>query len=49
MGRVDLNLDDKLEQRLRMAVVKKYGGRKGDLTKAVVDAIERWLKVEGKD
>jgi hypothetical protein len=49
MGRVDLNLDDKLEQRLRIAVVKKYGGRKGDLTKALVEAIERWLHEEGRD
>jgi hypothetical protein len=49
MGRVDLILDDKLEQRLRMAVVKKYGGRRGDLKKAVVDAIERWLTEEGKE
>jgi hypothetical protein len=31
-----------------MAVLKRYGGRKGDLKKAVVDAIEKWLKDEGK-
>jgi hypothetical protein len=49
MGRVDLVLDDKLEQRLRLAVVKRYGGRKGDLKKALVDAIERWLREEGRD
>lgn len=48
MGRLDLNLDDKLEQRLRIAVVKKFGGRKGDLTKAIAEAIERWLEKEGK-
>jgi len=46
MGRVDLILDDKLEQRLRLAVVKRYGGRRGDLKKAMIDAIEKWLKEE---
>ena len=49
MGRLDLNVDDKLEQKLRIAVVKKYGGRKGDLTKAVIAAIEKWLKEETKE
>jgi hypothetical protein len=48
MGRLDVEVEDKLEQRLRMAVLKRYGGRKGDLKKAVVDAIEKWLKEEGK-
>jgi hypothetical protein len=46
MGRVDLILDDKLEHRLRLAVVKRYGGRRGDLRKAMIDAIEKWLKEE---
>ncbi|MGD0424092.1 MAG: hypothetical protein ABSA92_11630 [Candidatus Bathyarchaeia archaeon] len=46
MGRLDVDVEDKLEQRLRMAVLKKYGGRKGDLKKAVVDAIEKWLEKE---
>ncbi len=48
LGRLDVDVDDKLEQKLRMAVLKRYGGRKGDLKKAVVDAIEKWLKEEGK-
>jgi hypothetical protein len=48
MGRVDLILDDKMEQRLRLAVVKKYGGRRGDLKKAMIDALEKWLKEEEK-
>jgi hypothetical protein len=46
MGRLDVDVEDKLEQRLRMAVLKKYGGRIGDLKKAVVDAIEKWLEKE---
>jgi hypothetical protein len=49
MGRIDVNLDDKLEQRLRLAVVKRYGGKKGDLGKAVEEAIEKWLKEESKE
>lgn len=49
MGRLDVEVEDRLEQRLRMAVLKRYGGRKGDLKKAVVDAIEKWLREEAKD
>lgn len=48
MGRLDLILDDKLEQRLRLAVVKRYGGRRGDLKKALVEALEKWLREEEK-
>ena len=49
MGRLDVEVEDALEKRLRLAVIKRYGGRKGDLKKAVVDAIEKWLKEEGKE
>ncbi|MGA2626103.1 MAG: hypothetical protein ABSF63_03460 [Candidatus Bathyarchaeia archaeon] len=49
MGRLDVEVEDKLEQRLRFAVLKRYGGRKGDLKKAIVDAIERWLREEGRE
>jgi len=31
------------------AVVKRYGGRRGDLKKAMIDAIEKWLKEEARD
>jgi hypothetical protein len=49
MGRLDVEVEDKLEQRLRMAVLKRYGGRKGDLKRAIVDAIEKWVREDIED
>lgn len=42
MGRVDAILDDKLEQRFRLEVAKRYGLRKGNIGRAVSEAIEMW-------
>lgn len=36
-------VNDALEQRVRVEVVKRYGGRKGDLTKAVEEALRLWV------
>jgi len=35
---------DELDKRLRVAIAERMGGRKGDLTKAVIEAIELWLQ-----
>lgn len=43
MGRVNLVLSDEVERKLRLAVVNRYGGRKGDLSEAVEQAIRDWL------
>ena len=43
MGRLNLTLSDDLERKLRLAVVNRYGGRKGDLSEAVEQAIRDWL------
>ena len=42
MGRVDAILDDKLEARFRLEVAKRYGMRKGNIGRAVTEAIEMW-------
>jgi len=44
MGRVNLVLSDEVERKLRLAVVNRYGGRKGDLSEAVEQAIRDWLR-----
>jgi hypothetical protein len=44
MGRLDLNIDDKLEERFRRAIFEKKGMKKGNLTKALEEAIEKWVK-----
>lgn len=44
MARIDVVLDDDIEKELRMQVVKRFGGRKGGLSKALEQAIELWIK-----
>lgn len=44
MGRIDINLPDDLENRLRMEAGRRLGARRGSLTDAIVDAIEIWLE-----
>jgi len=39
-------IPDELDKRLRVEIAKRMGGRKGDLTKAVIEALELWLKKE---
>jgi len=43
MGRIDAVLPDKLEQRFRMEVAKRYGVKKGNMLKAISEAIEAWV------
>jgi len=43
MGKVNLSIDDKLEERFRVMVAKRKGMRKGNLTKAVEEAMKLWL------
>jgi len=47
LGRLNLVLSDDLERRLRLAVVNRYGGKKGDLSEAVEQAIRDWLGKRG--
>jgi hypothetical protein len=44
MARLDIILPDELEQKLRLTVGKKYGARRGVLTKVIQEAIENWIK-----
>jgi hypothetical protein len=46
MGRVSVNLSDKLEKKLRFKTIERFGGRKGDLSRAVEEAVETWVKIE---
>jgi len=42
MGRISVDLPDELEKQLRLKTVEKFGGKKGDLSRAVEDAIKTW-------
>lgn len=46
MGRIDAVLDDKLEQRFRLEAAKRYGLRKGNLGRAITEAIEAWTTTD---
>jgi len=46
MGRISVELSDELEKKLRFKTIERFGGRKGDLSKAVEEAIETWVAKE---
>ena len=43
MGRISVELPDELEKQLRIRTVERFGGKKGDLSKAVEEAIRTWI------
>jgi hypothetical protein len=43
MGRIYVELSDELEKQLRFKTIERFGGRKGDLSKAVEEAIRTWV------
>jgi hypothetical protein len=43
MGRICVELSDELEKQLRFKTIEKFGGKKGDLTRAVEDAVKTWI------
>jgi hypothetical protein len=44
MGRIDAVISDQLGKRLRVAVAQRFGGKKGDLTRGLEEAIELWIQ-----
>ncbi len=44
MGKLYVVLSDEVERRLRIEVVKRLGGKKGDLSEAIEMAVKDWLK-----
>jgi hypothetical protein len=43
LGRINVDLTDEIEKQLRLKTVERFGGKKGDLSRAVQEAIETWL------
>lgn len=43
MGRISVDLPDEIEKQLRLKTVERFGGRKGDLSRAVEEAIKTWI------
>ena len=46
MGRIGVDIPDELEKKLRIKTIKRFGGKKGDLTRAVEAAVETWVAQE---
>jgi hypothetical protein len=46
MGRICVELSDELEKQLRFKTVARFGGKKGDLTRAVDEAVRTWIAKE---
>jgi hypothetical protein len=43
MGRLYVILSDQVERRLRLEIVKRFGGKKGDLSNAIEESVKMWL------
>jgi hypothetical protein len=43
LGRINVDISDDLEKQFRLETVERFGGKKGDLSKAVQEAIELWI------
>lgn len=46
MGRIDAVLPDDLERRFRMEVALRYGVKKGNMLRAISEAIELWTTTD---
>lgn len=46
MGRISVDIPDELEKQLRLKTVERFGGKKGDLSRAVEDAVKVWITIK---
>jgi metal-responsive CopG/Arc/MetJ family transcriptional regulator len=46
MGRISVELSDELEKKLRITTIERFGGRKGDLSRAIEEAVKTWVAKE---
>ncbi len=43
LGRINVDISDELEKQLRLKTVERFGGKKGDLSRAVQAAVRIWI------
>ena len=43
MGRINVGISHEIEKQLRLKTVEKFGGKKGDLSRAVQEAVKIWI------
>ena len=46
MGRISVELSDELEKKLRFKIIERFGGKKGDLSRAIGEAVKTWIAQE---
>lgn len=46
MGRINVELSDELEKKLRFKTIEKFGGKKGALSRALEEAVKKWVTPE---
>lgn len=44
MGRIDVIVPDELEMEFRIAATRQFGGKKGYLSEAIVEAVKDWVE-----
>lgn len=49
MGKINLTVNDKIERRFREEAFKRKGMKKGNLTKAVEEAMLLWIEAESEE
>jgi hypothetical protein len=49
MAKLNLVIDDKLDQKFRETIFKAKGMKKGNVTEAVEEAIELWIDKQTKE
>lgn len=48
MGKMNIILDDKLEERFRKAVADSKGMKKGNISISLEEAIDLWIEVQAQ-
>lgn len=48
MGRINIIIPDDLENKLRREIAKRFGLRKGNIQRAMEEAIKMWIKKDEK-
>jgi len=43
LGQLTIVIPDELERRFRLEITRRLGGKKGDLSRAVIEALELWI------
>jgi len=46
VGRISVAFSDELEKMLRFKTIERFGGRKGNLSRAVEEAVKTWVAKE---